>query len=424
MDTDGRPTWVRWRIVLLLMAFSFMAHFNRTSMSTAGNMRIMEQYSISPTQMGLVYSAFLLFYTLGMTPGGVFIDRFGPRAALVLMGLGSAVFCVLTGSVGMGLLAGGMILPGLLVVRSAMGLLNAPVYPAAGRVVSRWVPLSRRALANGLVVGAFPIGVGCAPLVMGALIEWRGWPLAFVVTGAATGLVALVFRLYATDRPEEHRGVNTRELAQIQGVAPKPDAPRQWWTLLRDRNVVVLTLCYTAAGYFEYLFIYWMDYYFGKVLRLDPALTRYYSFIPFLAMGAGLPLGGWISDRLQQKYGYRAGRTLVPPTAMVAAAAFLGLGIVAKNPVWIVTWFSLALGVMGAYESTAWTLAVEIGGRRGGTSAGIVNTGGNFGGMISPAVTPWVSQHLGWPWGIGLGGLVCLLGFLCWFWIRPRPPED
>ena len=35
----------------------------------------MKQYEISPTRMGLVYSAYLLVYTICMIPGGLFIDR-------------------------------------------------------------------------------------------------------------------------------------------------------------------------------------------------------------------------------------------------------------------------------------------------------------------------------------------------------------
>jgi len=39
----------------------------------------MDEFSISPTQMGVVYSTFLLVYSLCMIPGGLFIDRFGAR---------------------------------------------------------------------------------------------------------------------------------------------------------------------------------------------------------------------------------------------------------------------------------------------------------------------------------------------------------
>jgi MFS family permease len=61
----------------------------------------MQQFGISPEQMGVIYSAFLVVYTLFMIPGGWLIDRRGPRFALACMGLGSALFCVLHGRVGL-----------------------------------------------------------------------------------------------------------------------------------------------------------------------------------------------------------------------------------------------------------------------------------------------------------------------------------
>src|SRR5712691_4993974 len=98
----AQPTPVRWRILVLLMALCFISHFNRASMASAGDERIMRQFGISAQQMGVVYSAFLLVYTVFMIPGGFFSDRYGPRIALGLMGVSTAVFCAFTGAVGFG----------------------------------------------------------------------------------------------------------------------------------------------------------------------------------------------------------------------------------------------------------------------------------------------------------------------------------
>src|SRR5438874_5466798 len=84
------PTWVRWRIVAVLLAFSFMSWFNRVSMPAAYDEHIKDQTHISEQAIGWVYSALLFAYMLCMTPGGWFADRRGPWRALVLMGFGSA----------------------------------------------------------------------------------------------------------------------------------------------------------------------------------------------------------------------------------------------------------------------------------------------------------------------------------------------
>ena len=195
-----------------------------------------------------------------------------------------------------------------------------------------------------------------------------------------------------------------------------------WSELLRNRSLILITISYAAVGYFQYLFVYWMQYYFDKVLHLGGTASKYYAGILQLALALGMPLGGWLSGQLSLSYGVRRGRALVSGGGMVASAFLLGFGVLAHEPVWIVTWFALAHATLGASEGPFWATAVDIGGAKGGTAAAICNTGGNLGGLLAPMVTPWVSGHLGWPWGIGLGGVICFLGALCWRGIDPTRP--
>src|SRR4051794_29850996 len=90
------PTWVRWRIVALVMALSYVSWFLRVGMSVAYDEAIKDDLGIDPKAMGYVYSAFLLAYMLCMTPGGWLIDRWGTRTALTVMGFGLVLFGALT----------------------------------------------------------------------------------------------------------------------------------------------------------------------------------------------------------------------------------------------------------------------------------------------------------------------------------------
>src|SRR5262245_20896509 len=98
--TSSSTGWARWRILGLLIALCFISHFNRASMANAGAERLMAQFDITTKQMGVVYSAFLLAYTIYLIFGGLFIDRYGPRRALAAMGFATAAFCAFTGMVG------------------------------------------------------------------------------------------------------------------------------------------------------------------------------------------------------------------------------------------------------------------------------------------------------------------------------------
>ncbi|HEV3024872.1 MAG TPA: MFS transporter, partial [Pirellulales bacterium] len=121
--------------VPLLMLVVACGHFNRIGISVAGTERIIPEQGITPERMGLVYSAFLASYTLAMLPGGWLIDRYGTRAALALWGFGSAVLVALTGVTGLLCDDATSLWLALLVVRSLLGAVNAPLHPAAAHMV-------------------------------------------------------------------------------------------------------------------------------------------------------------------------------------------------------------------------------------------------------------------------------------------------
>ena len=146
-----------------------------------GTERIIPGYGIDPDKMGLVYTAFLIFYTLAMFPGGWFIDRFGPRTALLLLGFGSAFFVALTGCVGLVFEKTQAIWIGLLVVRSLLGVMYAPLHPGSARMVSDQLPPAARPQANGLINFSACLGIAATQLVMGALIDRFDWQIALLI---------------------------------------------------------------------------------------------------------------------------------------------------------------------------------------------------------------------------------------------------
>lgn len=450
------PALSPWPMVLMLMAFAFVCHFNRIGISVAGNARIMEEYGIEPTLMGSVYTAYLVAYTLCMMPGGWIIDRFGPKRAMLGMGIGSAVFVALTGAVGIVDTAGaaGAVLAAFWCVRVALGVVSAPMHPGAARSISQWLPREHRAMGNGLVTAAAVIGIASTYYLFGAMIDLVNWPAAFVISGAATAILACTWAVFASDRvpddeptlvsidaemndasePRTESGNPYRSpgpqksdsRSESTSPAPKrsPDAGSAIYALLKNRSLILLTLSYATVGYFQYLFFYWVEYYFNKILKLDTFDSRLYSMIVTLGMAAGMFLGGILSDWLFRRVGPRS-RTFVPAFGMVLGAALTWLGLFAEQPAWVVVWFTLAMGAFGLAEGPCWVMAIGLGGRRGGSSAAIFNTGANLGGLMAPLATPLISAIFhDWRIGIGFASVLCFFGASLWFWIDPSERVD
>jgi MFS family permease len=429
------PTWVRWQIVALLMSYSFMNWLNRVSVSVADG-PIMEEFQLSSFQIGLIDSGLLVAYTLCMTPGGWFIDRFGPRMALILMGFGTAVFVALTGLAGHALWGTGMAFFSFLVIRASLGASSAPIYPASAKMVKNWIPASKKAWANGLINGAAPVGIAVAHVVLGYLVREFTWRNALVLTGASTAALALLWTWYVTNKPSEHPRVNAAECQLIEGAIANPGDSRgtpaarrteatqkaDWGLLLSSSTLMLLTLSYAAVGYFEYLFNFCSEHYFKRVLHISEEVSQRYASVASLCMALAMPVGGLVSDFLVHRRGLRFGRAFPPVAGMIGSAGALFAATLTRDEHWTLLWFALANFAIGATEGSFWTTAVDIGGRRGGTTGAIVNTGGNAGGILAPAVSRGLGElfHEDWRPGFYIGSLVCLAGAVLWWWIDPR----
>jgi MFS family permease len=323
-----------------------------------------------------------------------------------------------------------------------MGLCSTPLHPGAARSIGQWFPAGESALANGLITGASILAYAVVHPVFGRLTDQFEWPRAFLITGAATFALALVWWWVGSDgsfgdkasAPSPGAPAGTESYGVAVGtessgsarppavlpyeVPPPPPPPLPpVGPLWHSRELWLLTVSYAAVGYFQYLFFYWLHYYFDAILKWDKVQSRYYAGLPSLAMAAAMPLGGLLLAAIEPRFGRRK-RFVIPLLGMLTAAACLLIGLKAVGAGWVVTWFTLALAFLGLCESAFWVTAVELGGRRAGTSAAIMNTGGNGIGLLAPVLTPLISSRFGWGGGLFVGALVAVVGAVCWLGIR------
>ena len=407
----------RWLIVLLLMGYSALGHFNREGFAVAGNEIFIKQLGISEVRMGWVYSAFLIVYTLGMMPAGWLIDRFGSGRMMALFGLSFGTFVVLTGTLDWLTNTPLSLWVGLLVLRGLAGACNSPLHPGAAHVASDLMTDHHRATVNGLRTAGALIGIAFSYPIFGWLIDQLNWPWAFVASGSALLACGVVWKLFASPLLPVPQRVDSPETAEADSRAK--------WLLLRDRNLWLLTLSYAAYGYFQYLFFYWMEYYFKQVLKVPDAESRRASFYIFLAMGAGMAFGGFCTGIACKLLGKTRGRRSIVMTGMGLAAIFALLAVNKTDQSSVAICLAISMGTLGMCEGVFWTTATDIGGKARGFSGAFMNTGGNVGGFISPVLTPYIalSETMGWPGAITVACVITGLGGLLWFAIR-LPDSD
>ncbi|GDY08684.1 MAG: MFS transporter [Planctomycetota bacterium] len=160
-EAPSRPTGVRHLIILLLTLMSVLLYLDRFCVSFAGDY-IKEDLGLSQTQMSWFLSLFFWSYALSQVPAGWLADRFGARRMLSIYVVAWSLFTALMG------LAAGFTM--LLFARLMCGITQAGAYPTAGGVISRWVPLSKRATASAWVGLGGRIGGAMAPILTAFLM--------------------------------------------------------------------------------------------------------------------------------------------------------------------------------------------------------------------------------------------------------------
>ena len=89
---------VRWVLIFWMFLISAISYLDRVNMSVAGQF-LQNDLHLSNTQLGYVFSAFVLGYALFQAPAGRLADKLGPRVVIALATVWWGVFTALSGSV-------------------------------------------------------------------------------------------------------------------------------------------------------------------------------------------------------------------------------------------------------------------------------------------------------------------------------------
>jgi MFS family permease len=390
------------------MGYAALAHFNREGLAVAGTEVFINQLGISEVQMGWVYTSFGIVYTSLMLPGGWLVDRFGSARVLTWLGLTMGTVVALTGALTWLSGTPASLLIGLLVLRGLTGACSAPLHPGAAHVASDVVSDQHRATANGLRTAGALIGIAFSYPIFGWLMDTLGWPWAFVASGGALIAFGVLWKLVASPSLPA-RPIVTRSISE--GINA--------WRLLRQSNLWLLSLSYAAYSYLQYLFFYWLDYYFKSVLHVSNTDSRRASFYIFLAMGAGMVIGGLGTGVLCKRLGTNYGRRCIVITGLILGALFARLGVRMEDYLSVSVCLASSMALLGMCEGVFWTTATDIGGEARGFAGAFLNTIGNVGGFIAPVLTPMLAESMGWPNAISVACVIAGLGGLIWFVIKP-----
>jgi ACS family glucarate transporter-like MFS transporter len=193
-----------------------------------------------------------------------------------------------------------------------------------------------------------------------------------------------------------------------------------WGQIIRNKNILLISLSYFAFGYAAYIFFSWFFIYLNDVRGLSQRDTASWSMLPFLAMAAGSSIGGWVSDLITKKIGERAGRCILAVAGIGGAGLFIALGTqVASARVAVVV---LAAGAGSLYlsQSSFWSVSADIGKKSAGSVSGVMNMCGQFGGALTASLTPYLGKRFGWNVSFLVAAGLCAMGAAAWLFVNPE----
>jgi ACS family glucarate transporter-like MFS transporter len=151
--------WWPWQVCAFLLLAVALSYLDRLALSVvAPILSSAEELNLDNAQLGLLLSAFFWSFALMHLFTGWFLDRFNIRITY-------AVF-VACWSLAQGLsgLAGGF--ASLFLARLLLGAFETGGQTGAARIISRILPASDRALANGIMMSGGSVGAMIAGPVM------------------------------------------------------------------------------------------------------------------------------------------------------------------------------------------------------------------------------------------------------------------
>ncbi|HVV09480.1 MFS transporter [Amycolatopsis sp.] len=382
----------RWATVAMIVVLVVINYIDRSAISYAVK-PLSSEFGIDSAGYGIISSAFSIGYMVFAFLAGPLVDRYGPRRILLV---GMVIWSIATAITP---ISGGF--TGLLLIRIVLGAGEAPGFPAATRIVSRWLPSVERGFALALVGG---VAVSGSLLIGGPIVTqliaglgWRGMFWVLAVLGVVWAVVA-VGLLYNT--PAAAPRVSAAERAHIEaGQLAEESTERQekvnWRRILTNRNLWIVGVGYFAWGFIFWAFMYWLPEYLSTSYDLSIKQVGAFTIAPWAAGVVGAIIGGILVDRVYARTGSIRSRFTIMGIALLLAGAALIPIVVAPGLVTAIVFISIGVGCGFVTGGIWWVAAIDAEPSHPGSAAGFADACFALSGVVAPLVMGFIVQSTG-----------------------------
>jgi MFS transporter, ACS family, glucarate transporter len=412
---------VRWKIFAFLFGFGFVAYVQQRSLTVAAY-QMMPQLGFSQMQIGYLETALLVGYTVMQFPGGVIGQRLGARLMFVVIGF-IALAATLVTPLAPLLLGGSTLFVVLIAAQALLGAAQGPIFPVSTGVFETWFTPQKWPLVQGLQSMGLQLGAALTPPLIAWLMSAFDWQRALFWTALPPLLLILAWAWYGRDTPREHPRVGAAELAELgEHSTASVDYAISWrrlGELLANRDVLTLTFSYLCMNYVFYLLANWCFLYLVQERHFTVLESGWLASAPPLAAAFGSGLGGKLASVLGERYGVRRGLRIIPLLSLPSAAALQFLAVDAANAYVAVAALALCFAAVEMNEGPYWAAIMHVGRSDAMSVSGLLNTGGNAGGLIATPVVAYLSGHHAWTAAFVIGAAFAVVSAASWLLVDP-----
>ena len=236
-----------------------------------------------------------------------------------------------------------------------------------------------------------------------------------------TAVLAARWWWYVRDRPREHRSLVAAELAEIEPEPRATTGPRVSWAevgrMLSDRNVLLLSLGYLLMNYVFYFFNQWSFLYLVEERHLTLLASGWLASIPLLVGAACATIGGLMCGAACARLGARWGFRIIPLIVLPLSAALLLVAARVEDPYVAVAALAGCFGCVQMTEASFWGATFWAARERASAATGVLNMGGNLGGIIGTPIVAHLAQAQNWPGALATGVAFALASAALWLFI-------
>lgn len=375
------------RLLPFLFVLYVIAFLDRMNVGAAA-LQMPRDLGLSDRAIGVGAGIFFFGYFLLEIPGALIAERWSARRWIARIMISWGILTVLLAFIHSA--------RQFYVVRFLVGAAEAGFFPAVIVYLTHWFRAIDRAKAVAAFYAAMPlsyvIGSPLAGLLLG--LSWlglRGWRWLFILEGIPAILLGIVALLYLTDWPRQAHWLNADERNWITSTLSEEKESKQKvqsytiWQALRQRDVILLTMCYFFAATGNYGIGFWLPSFLKRLSGESDAKVTLLAALPYIAGFLVQQFNGWHSDRTRERRWHAA----IP---LLLSGMFLFVAIHMGSSVLLSLLFFVGVG--GAYfgfHPAFWPIPTEfLAESAAAASIGLINSVGNLGGFVGPFIVGYL----------------------------------